>query len=400
MYPMSACRTQAGGRSAGGILLPQNLILTSTLLEGFENAADWNPLVACNVATDTDHMEGTYAIKVTPTSATTVKMDKTISWVSDGHIRLHWKAVVAARQPVWSFSSVTNWSKYMEYQPGSTLKHIGWNTLDTQPANWTATGGESWANTMIRMRISLLVGATSETYSYDGLLGGVTSTPAILFAFDDGLSSIYSQAYPILAAKHIKATLYMISDQIGGGGYVTAANLQTLDAAGWDIGNHTKAHADLNTRTEAQQESDLSACKAALDALGLTRASMHVAYPHGLWDDNVLISMPATGMLTGRTVDYAHFDVLPVADPYALSAYNLDSSHSLAQAKAKVDSIKTNGQILIFFTHHLGSADATGWATQDYSDLVDYVVAQGVQPLTITEFQSLRSGPITVTAPY
>ena len=67
--------------------------------------------------------------------------------------------------------------------------------------------------------------------------GELSYKAGVFLSFSDGYASCYSIAAPIMATYGIKGTAYPISDWIGNTGKMTAANLQALYAAGWDIGN-------------------------------------------------------------------------------------------------------------------------------------------------------------------
>jgi len=76
----------------------------------------------------------------------------------------------------------------------------------------------------------------------------------VVFAFDDGLVSQYTEAYPRLAARGWRATAFIMPNFIGSGGYITEAQVKALRDAGWEIGNHTTNGPAFNTLTRAEIE--------------------------------------------------------------------------------------------------------------------------------------------------
>ncbi|HEX9028069.1 MAG TPA: polysaccharide deacetylase family protein, partial [Anaerolineales bacterium] len=114
-----------------------------------------------------------------------------------------------------------------------------------------------------------------------------------MLCFDDSQASTYT-GLTYLKDRGRVATIYTITGTIGNTGYHTAAHLLELDAAGFAIANHTHSHTNLTTLTEAQQETELSGGRTDLEALGLTRASRHVAYPNGASNADTLTAMAAT----------------------------------------------------------------------------------------------------------
>lgn len=82
--------------------------------------------------------------------------------------------------------------------------------------------------------------------------------------FDDGFEEVYRLAFPVLRALGVRATVYPILDLIGQPGHMTAAQLAELRAAGWEVGSHTRSHADLTDLTPASLERELEPAAAAL----------------------------------------------------------------------------------------------------------------------------------------
>jgi peptidoglycan/xylan/chitin deacetylase (PgdA/CDA1 family) len=86
--------------------------------------------------------------------------------------------------------------------------------------------------------------------------GGVPPAGLAAVTFDDGMRNVLTTAMPILHELGIPATVYVPTLWIGGrspwigpggdGAIVTAADLQELGSEGWELGSHTRTHADLS----------------------------------------------------------------------------------------------------------------------------------------------------------
>lgn len=214
-------------------------------------------------------------------------------------------------------------------------------------------------------------------------------TPAaILFTFDDGRASVYTAAYPVLAAAGLAATAYIIRSRVGTAGYMTEEQILELDAAGWDIANHTVSHNTLKGASEAAQEAEMSGCADYLDGLGLTRASHHVAYPYGESDANTLTALAATGMLTGRKFASGSPSYVPVASTYdAFAGFNLgtDANGTLAKAEQWLQPT-TAGKIAVFVGHYVDdSGGPYAWTPNDLASLAAYAKTCGAPIVTISQ---------------
>ena len=102
----------------------------------------------------------------------------------------------------------------------------------------------------------------------------------VVITFDDGNLDVYQNAFPILRRYGFTATFFVIVNQIGIKGYSHLDQLQDLLAAGWEIGSHTKTHADLN-QAEVNLNSEIIQSRQELEALLGTKVSSF-SFPYGL----------------------------------------------------------------------------------------------------------------------
>ena len=247
-----------------------------------------------------------------------------------------------------------------------------------------------------RKQIEAYLGARWGVTVYKtGVDGTYPNTGAgVIFTFDDGRLNIYD-AFKYMQARGMRSTVYVITDLIGSTGtppYLTATQLAAMDAGAWDIANHTDDHTDLTTLSEADQETHIAAAASALDALGLTAASKHVAYPYGGNNADTLTAMAATGMLSGRTTaaDAA-------LDPATVTAYQIGLSLSIANTttvadvQAAINTAVGAGQYCLLLLHGApyASPGANEMSMANVETLVDWIQAQGIPMLTISDFYAL-----------
>lgn len=217
----------------------------------------------------------------------------------------------------------------------------------------------------------------------------IVSNGVVAIQFDDGYSSVYSICYPLMAARGIKGTVYMTSGQIGNTGFLTADNLIALNAAGWDIGNHTAREPDLRTLTIAEQEDEFTDCRDTLNNLGLTRANRHVAYPGGWYNADTLTAMANTSMLTGRisASDGSLGIIFPSSSPNLFTLDSPNPGNSLNYAELYSMYGKASGGICIMHQHDIGSIIVSmgDLSVEDFTTWLDYIVANDIETCTISE---------------
>jgi peptidoglycan/xylan/chitin deacetylase (PgdA/CDA1 family) len=101
-----------------------------------------------------------------------------------------------------------------------------------------------------------------------------------VITFDDGRSDGYTEAFPILRRLGLVATFYVITGRIGGPNSLSASQLQSLAAAGMEIGSHTVNHVLLTAAIPSAARLQLTRSAAQIEAVTGQRPTTF-AYPFG-----------------------------------------------------------------------------------------------------------------------
>lgn len=114
-----------------------------------------------------------------------------------------------------------------------------------------------------------------------GLENSSLPTKPVVLTFDDGYLDFYDYVYPILREKNLKATLFIISQFVGGERYLVWAQIQEMVKSGLVLpGNHTLNHPYLTKLTDFQIKDQIfSANNILREYLG--RSVYFFAYPYG-----------------------------------------------------------------------------------------------------------------------
>jgi len=102
----------------------------------------------------------------------------------------------------------------------------------------------------------------------------------VVVTFDDGNENNFINAFPILEKYHIPATVFMISDCIGRGGYLGISQIRRMSKAGIEFGSHTRSHCNLKDAPEPLVESEALHSKRVLEAV-TGREVVTFCYPCG-----------------------------------------------------------------------------------------------------------------------
>jgi glycosyltransferase involved in cell wall biosynthesis/peptidoglycan/xylan/chitin deacetylase (PgdA/CDA1 family) len=137
---------------------------------------------------------------------------------------------------------------------------------------------------------------------------------AVLLTFDDGYASLQKYAAPVLERRGIPASVFPVSDQVGGcnawdvaAGAATlplldTAQLQQLSERGWSIGAHTRTHAHLPQLSPAALRRELEDSLHELEQMGLPVVPV-LAYPYGEHDARVRATTRRAGYAAGFALE-------------------------------------------------------------------------------------------------
>jgi len=78
---------------------------------------------------------------------------------------------------------------------------------------------------------------------------------AVILTIDDGYLCFYTNAWPLLKEYGFKATIFIQTETVGGGDFMTWSQIREIEKAGIEIGNHSASHAYFVNITESERKS-------------------------------------------------------------------------------------------------------------------------------------------------
>lgn len=123
--------------------------------------------------------------------------------------------------------------------------------------------------------------------SIERAAGADDSRRPIAISFDDGTAGQYKEAFPLLRARGMTATFFVVTDWIGRAGYMTWEQLEEMKTAGMSIQSHTRTHPFLSELSASQLRAELGGSKQELDRR-LGQVTHSVALPGGDYPDGRL----------------------------------------------------------------------------------------------------------------
>jgi peptidoglycan/xylan/chitin deacetylase (PgdA/CDA1 family) len=143
----------------------------------------------------------------------------------------------------------------------------------------------------------------------------------VAITFDDAYRSVSKIALPILERLGMTATVFVPTDYIGADSVMrwpgidrwldgpfereltpmSWAEIQSLAAAGWEIGSHTGSHPHLTQLDDAMLEDELARSKVACET-HVPGECTSLAYPYGDVDARVVAMAAKTGYTTAAAL--------------------------------------------------------------------------------------------------
>lgn len=383
--------------------IPQQYITNSgTFVDDFTDLSPWSVVGgAGTIEEDTENVIGDYkSMRLTvATEGGNMAIQREIDPINlaeeDGVFRF-WVYLDRPKTEYESiylfFSSSPTFSQYGQKAwvvYNTSVFQQGWNQIVVRKEELSFSFGDSNNSTMIRCRIRYVMNP--------GFIGSLTisefrrdlrSIPKIVISFDDAYKGVYDLAYPVMASRGVKSTIWAIGSivtQTSPVNYMTQAQLTEMHAAGHLISNHTWDHLDLTTlATKQEKYNQVASMQEWLVGNGFEDGAEYFNYPVGNYDDESLEVMDELGIKSARSV-LERPQYMPVHNPYTVSAIAVSNLLTTAQIKAKIDAGIRNGGSIHLMLHQVG--DNSGETPVSMlTDILDTYLARGVEFLTYKEW--------------
>ena len=263
-----------------------------------------------------------------------------------------------------------------------------------------------WAGRMMAVVVVLMVIAASGAVAIGRVATASTEQPKVIVSltWDDGRAS-QATSLEIQRRHSMPATYYVNSAQIGTSPYyLTRQQLDSLVAAGNEVGGHTERHENLTTIPVEQARQTICNDRTRLTSWYGADAGRSFAYPYGannadtrrlVTDCGYTSGRGVTGVLTPYTCSSCRTsESLPAADPTLLVApSSITSRTTLEDLQFQVTQASLNGGGWVIYTlHDIGVPnDALSIDPSLYSRFLDWLAAR-------TDVTVMTVGDVMATA--
>lgn len=155
---------------------------------------------------------------------------------------------------------------------------------------------------------------------------GRSSKSIAVITIDDAYRSFYENGWPLLKKYGFKATLYVNTETVGSGDFMSWNQIKEVNEAGIEIGNHSHAHPYFLDDFKAKVFKDDLLTSHRIFKSKMQELPKGYAYPYGEWNEamaNILDEMGydyATAQNSGPIYNGSpryHLPRFPMSDAYA-----------------------------------------------------------------------------------
>ena len=122
----------------------------------------------------------------------------------------------------------------------------------------------------------------------------------VIVSVDDGYVDDVTEILPVLRRERMTATFFVVTKRVHEPGFVSARQIRQLEAAGMEVGAHTRTHASLPALPAAALRAEVAGSAADLRAI-LGHPVYWFAYPYGAFDARVERAVRSAGYLLADT---------------------------------------------------------------------------------------------------
>jgi peptidoglycan/xylan/chitin deacetylase (PgdA/CDA1 family)/PKD repeat protein len=234
----------------------------------------------------------------------------------------------------------------------------------------------------------------------DASISSFPENGTVSIAFDDCVQSQYDYAWPLMKARGVVGTFYVVTDHIRDtydSQWLSVAELQDLHDSGNEIGSHSKTHEDFLYLSEAQIRQECAVSKQVLESYGF--AVNNFAYPYG--DVNNYVDSIVSQYYRSARSAYAP----PYVMQFPISQFRLPGEAGesgnvdvFSRLQSMVDQVyATKGWAIIFFHNVVPNPSGQYLiSVQDFTEFLDYLILKGVKTVTVNQALDMGSRDVAI----
>jgi len=239
---------------------------------------------------------------------------------------------------------------------------------------------------------------------YDCMYYNANGRPTIVPTFDDIYDTTYTTVFPLFESLGIVGTCYVPIDLIGKANRMTLAQLDELYNAGWDFACDSTRDDSITVLNDTSTALvSINANRDYIAGRGWTRATNHLCWTNGLWNEVTADAFIGAGFLTGRTTEpQSLFDRFGLGNTgITVPGMGFSNTTPINTPVKQLTEVLLRGSTQFFLHHDVKvSPSSLGWQTSLFTDFyTNYVNSQrlagNLDVLTVSQWYG-RCGSATI----
>jgi len=178
----------------------------------------------------------------------------------------------------------------------------------------------------------------------------------IVFIFDDGWKTVYSEGYKIMNKYNHKGTISVIPSRVDEREYMTYEELSDLYLSGWDLLNHSYSHKEDNYDNTDELFSDFNKGRQWMNNRYIGRCNDMVVMPYGEINPYLITKLKDAKYHSVRTSD----NIIILEDNmkyYPITTINLLTDLRVNEVKDILTQRTSESKTIIFILHKIGEGN-------------------------------------------
>lgn len=203
----------------------------------------------------------------------------------------------------------------------------------------------------------------------------------VTFVFDDGLSSVYQYAFPVLDRYGFPATVGIIAGRVDSGDpdFMSVRQIRTLEKAGWEVASHSLTHKRPVDIPRRYAQERCLALRPVAGASGLFEGKYHYQVLAGLVEHGRLLRRRSSSRQVRREPGSYYFDELIselIVHPYQAASVGQNAILAVSYERELEASRKRLTALGFHITtyvtpHNYWTPEMSGLARRYYAQVAD-----------------------------
>lgn len=196
----------------------------------------------------------------------------------------------------------------------------------------------------------------------------------VVFMFDDGWKSVYTEAYGIIAKYGYTASVSIIPSLVDEKEYISYKNLSEIYLEGWDLLNHSYSHKENTYDNTNELLSNFNKARKWMNNRYIGNCSDMLVLPYGEINPYLIYQLKGAGYRNVRTSENIIVLDESKIEYYPVTVINLLTDVSVNEVEDLLAQTFDKSKTVIIILHKIGDQD-NGYGMTYSKDKLEEIIA-------------------------